>query len=86
MERVDEIDWAAEDHVEDIGPAGILSHTGTDGSSPSERISRYIEWGSSGENIAFGQRTGKDVVLDLIIDDGVPSRGHRDNIYNGGFE
>ena len=34
------------------------------------------------ENLSFGQTTGKDVVLQLIIDDNVKERGHRNNIFN----
>jgi len=41
--------------------------------------------GSLSENVSFGWANGKDVVLQMIIDDGVPSRGHRKNLY-GNFK
>jgi uncharacterized protein YkwD len=38
-----------------------------------------------GENVAYGQRTARDVVSAFIVDDGVPGRGHRKNLYNAGY-
>jgi hypothetical protein len=76
---------AAADHcAEQIG--GQLGHDGNGRSSPGDRISRYGSWSSSwGENISYSQKTARGVVLALIIDDGVRSRGHRKNIFNPKF-
>jgi uncharacterized protein YkwD len=76
---------AAADHcAEQV--AGQLGHDGNDRSSPGERISRYGSWSSTwGENISYSQKTARGVVLALIIDDGVRSRGHRKNIFNPKF-
>jgi hypothetical protein len=77
---------AAKDHVLDTGPKGITGHTGTDGSSMGQRLNRYGQWnGGAGENISYGQNTGREVILQLLIDDGVSSRGHRDNNLNKNF-
>ena len=35
------------------------------------------------ENIAFGDNQARQVVIQLLVDDGVPGRGHRDNILDG---
>src|ERR1700724_1062596 len=65
---------------------GQLGHDGNDRSSPGDRISRYGNWMNSwGENISYSQKTARGVVLALIIDDGVRSRGHRKNIFNPKF-
>ena len=76
---------AAADHcAEQV--SGQLGHDGADRSSPGERISRYGSWSTSwGENISYSQKTARGVVLALIIDDGVRSRGHRKNIFNPKF-
>jgi len=77
---------AAEDHADDIGRNGLVSHTGSDGSSSSERMQRYGRWtGACGECLWYGRiigRTGLGVIEDLVIDDGVASRGHRHCIFD----
>jgi uncharacterized protein YkwD len=54
---------AARRHSNDIGPVGICSHTGTDGSSPWDRIDQagYTGWGS-GEVVGCGYTTALGVV------------------------
>jgi len=50
------------------------------------RIAKFGTFTSTiGENIAYGTTGGKEIVLQLIIDDGVPSRGHRTNILKPEF-
>ena len=80
----------ARDHVRDSGPRGRMVHVGTDGSNPWDRVNRYGSWLITiGENIAYGTYElddARDVVMQLIIDDGVRTRGHRDNIFNAEFQ
>ena len=77
---------AARDLVAPQGASGGFGHTGPDGSTPSERIERHGQWESViGENVAYGQRTARDVVAAFIVDDGVPGRGHRTNLFNAAF-
>lgn len=77
---------AATDHVEDCGPAGTVSHTGADGSTMGERMERHGEWlECAGENIAYGDGDPVFIVIQLLVDDGVESRGHRENIFNDAF-
>jgi uncharacterized protein YkwD len=65
---------------------GATGHQGRDGSNPGARISRYGAWqGGWAENIAYGQRSAREIVLALIIDDGVRDRSHRRNIFNPNY-
>jgi uncharacterized protein YkwD len=77
---------AAEDHVRVQGSRGAIGHRGVDGSSPWQRLSKHGSWtGSAGENIAYGLTDPGRIVAHLIIDPGVPGRGHRKNIFGRNF-
>jgi uncharacterized protein YkwD len=76
---------AAADHCADQA-AGGFGHAGRDSSHADRRIARYGTFGGCwGENISYGKATARDVVLALIIDDGLPARKHRNNIFNPNF-
>ena len=77
---------AAAEHAADIGASGETSHDGADGSGPQDRIERHGEWQVTlGENLSFGCRGVARVVCQLLVDDGVASRGHRKNTLNPKF-
>lgn len=77
---------AGRDHCADQGPKGTTGHNSTDGSNPGKRIAKYGTSMGWGENIQYGDvKCGMDIVKQLIIDDGVPSRGHRTNVFKADF-
>lgn len=77
---------AAEDHQRDQQKSGRTGHTGTDRSDLRQRIERYGEWQTRiGENIAYGNTSARQIVVFLLIDDGVKNRGHRATLLNPDF-
>jgi uncharacterized protein YkwD len=76
---------AAADHCADQANGGF-GHEGRDRSHAGQRIARYgTAVGSWGENLSYGKSSARDVVLALIIDDGLPGRKHRQNIFNPNY-
>jgi len=73
---------AAADHCREQA-GGAMGHYGSHGSDPGNRISRYgtVSQGWA-ENIAYGRHSAREIVVGLIVDDGVRGRGHRKNIFN----
>ena len=77
---------AAADHCREQA-GGATGHYGSDGGDPGNRINRYgvVSQGWA-ENIAYGRHTAREIVLALIVDDGVRRRGHRKNIFNPTYD
>ncbi|MBD0369522.1 MAG: CAP domain-containing protein [Pyrinomonadaceae bacterium] len=76
----------AKDQSFDQGQTGDVSHQGKDKSFSWDRVARYGEWKTPvSENIAYDSGTARDIVINLIVDDGVPTRGHRNNIFNSSY-
>lgn len=77
---------AANDHVKDQSRTGRLGHLGSDNSNSKTRMERYGTWKVSiAENIAYGGMNARQVIIYLLIDDGVRDRGHRKNFLNPDF-
>lgn len=74
---------AGREFVNDIGPKGLVTSLGSDGSLPTDRINKYgtidETWGES--NI-YGGLNAKEVIERLLVSDGQPTRGFRTNLFN----
>jgi uncharacterized protein YkwD len=76
----------AKDHAIDLVRNGKTGHRGSDGSVPEDRLSRYGTWSLAvGEDIVYHSRSAREAVVGLIIDDGLASRAHRNNVFKTGF-
>jgi uncharacterized protein YkwD len=77
---------AALEHVTQQGPKGEVGHDSGAGEPFEARLRRHgVAADAAGENIAYGPERAADVVRELIIDAGVPGRGHRRNIFERDF-
>ncbi|WP_030972655.1 MULTISPECIES: CAP domain-containing protein [unclassified Streptomyces] len=73
---------AAQDHSKDMASHRNMSHTGSDGSSPGDRITRAgYSWSSYGENVAYGYSTPEKVMAAWMS-----SPGHKRNILDCSFK
>ena len=78
---------AADDHVKDQSRTGKTGHYGSDRSDSRKRMERYGEWKVRiAENIAYGGTSARQVIVYLLIDDGVQDRGHRKNFIQPEFK
>jgi uncharacterized protein YkwD len=65
---------------------GGIGHIARNGSTPQKRMDIYGEWDiTSAEDITYGSFEARQIVIALLIDDGVPDRGHRKNVLNPDF-
>jgi uncharacterized protein YkwD len=61
---------------------GGTGHESSDGATPADRVRRHGGGGFIAEVIAYGPIDAADVVRQLVVDDGVADRGHRNIIYS----
>lgn len=82
----DGLSLGAAELAEEQGRAGGTGHVGRQSGSFRERIERHGEWDRQiAENIGYGPKSAREMVMQLIIDDGVKGRGHRKNTFTKGF-
>ncbi|OCR01538.1 hypothetical protein BCD67_18780 [Oscillatoriales cyanobacterium USR001] len=72
---------AAQNHTQNMAVQDFFSHTGKDGSSPTNRVQSVGYNGVAGENIAAGSTTPEDVLVQWMN-----SAGHRANILNADYK
>lgn len=75
----------ARSHAQDMGSKGRTGHTGSNGVSFGDRVRACYEGSSMAENISYGEETALGIVMQLLIDNGVPSLGHRKNILGADY-
>ena len=81
------LSYAAADLVKDIGERGVVTHQDKDGLFVSERIEKYCEWDfCANEVIEVSSKNAQDILVSLLVDDGIRDRLDRralfQHIYN----
>jgi uncharacterized protein YkwD len=78
LELSEGISSACQRHVDDIGRSGGIGHEMSDGTTLVQRVESVGEWrGNLVEILDFGSFDAREVVFNLLIDDGLPTRFHR---------
>lgn len=71
------LDLVAQNWVALQGPKGDISHGDFIG-----RVRKAGKYLAIAENLQYGYLEAADIVADWIIDEGIPGKGHRVNIFN----
>jgi uncharacterized protein YkwD len=77
LDRAQILVLSAEDQADDQGADGRIGHLSPSGMTISQRAQRRGGGVYVSETISYGQANAHDVVRQLVIDDGVRTRGHR---------
>ena len=74
--------FAAQDLVKDIGERGVVTHKDNKGQFTSERIEKYCEWDfCANEVIEVSSKNPKDILISLLVDDGIQNRADRKALF-----
>lgn len=83
----DRLGSAARGHADAQGLSGQVGHRGPAGDTFPQRLQRVGFYaGVTAEGISYGQMSAEDVVRQLIVDSGVPNRGHRRDIFGASYQ
>ena len=82
LTKADGLNKCAAEWVKISGPEGYVGHEST----ISKRFKKYCSYASLGENCSYGYPTAKEIVITLLVDDGVEDRGHRNNILSSYYK
>ena len=70
----------ARGHALDMGEKGKVGHNSSNGTTFENRVRKKIKTGMIAENCDYGNSEPLEIVMSLLIDDGITSLGHRKNI------
>jgi len=76
----------AKHHSKTTGKAGKVGHQSVGFKNYTKRTKKLIKiYSYLGENIHYGSTDAKEIIIDLLIDDGIKNLGHRKNILSSTF-
>lgn len=77
---------AALAHVNDQSMTGNTGHQSKNRMMIEDRVKPFGDWqGGIGENITYGNDSARERLLTWLIDDGFPSRGHRNRLLSSDY-
>jgi len=81
-----ELQEVAKRHGEDLKRIGKVQHRGSDGSQPWDRITKGTDLSDGNENLVGGGTSVRESVIMLLVDSGIPNRGHRRTLLDPRWE
>lgn len=77
---------AAQQHASDLVKRdGVISHTSSNGKTFVQRLQEAGKYKCGAENVYIGSPSGLESLITLLIDNGVPDKGHRMNLLDPNF-
>jgi uncharacterized protein YkwD len=77
---------SAQAHARDSSMTGIVGHDSSNGTSFTDRLRSYLQVNATfSESISYGLTDPLEIVMIMMVDDGLPNRENRDNMRFGGF-
>lgn len=77
---------AAHQHASDlVKRGGIISHTSSNGKTFVQRLQEAGQYKCAAENVYIGSHSALESLITLLIDNGVPDKGHRVNLLDPKF-
>lgn len=73
-------------HANDMGSKGQTGHDSSNGTKCFDRIKKYYDGGYMAENCSYGFGDALNIVMQLLIDDGIASKGHRMSIISPNYK
>ena len=87
LEENNNLNLAALDLVNDIGPKGLFSHEDSNGNNLNDRIEKYCEWENCcNEIIQFSSKKPEEIIIDIIVDDGIENKLNRESLFNDNYK
>ena len=73
--------------LKDLMEDSSIGHKSKDGGNLTTRLEKFGMTGNIyAENITYGTKTPRDILMLMILDDGVKSRSHRKNVFSTEFK
>jgi uncharacterized protein YkwD len=86
LKPAEDLFYFSRNHAHSKGKKGDTGHRSTKGKSFAKRTNKLIKkYAVVGENIHYGSNNALEIVIDLLIDDGIKDLGHRENILEKDF-
>lgn len=78
---------SADYQLKDLMIDSSIGHKSRDGSNLTVRLAKFGKVGNAhAENITYYNKTAREIVLTMIVDDGTQNRNHRKNVFSSVFK